>query len=126
MNITDLAERVRAALEAADLDAYQDLLAQGVHWGPPDQPELGCHNRREVLAWYKVARADGVRAKVDEVVPGTDCLLVGLTVSGNPASAERGGPVSRWQVLTVNDGLIVDICGFDDRDQAAARAGIPA
>jgi hypothetical protein len=65
-----------------------------------------------------------MRARVDEVVAGTDCVLVGLTVSGKPAPDEGGAPASRWQVLAVNDGLIVDICGFDDRDQAAARAGI--
>ncbi len=124
MNVMELAERVAAALEGGDLDAYHELLAPGVHWGPPDQAEWGCHNRREVLAWYKAARRQGLQARVDEVVAGTDCILVGLSVMGHRGSDEGPVPRPRWQVLTINDGLIVDICGFDDRHQAAARAGI--
>jgi hypothetical protein len=32
MSIVKPAERARVALEAADLDAYEDLLAPDVHW----------------------------------------------------------------------------------------------
>jgi hypothetical protein len=123
-NIEELAAQVRAALETGDVDAYQDLLAADVHWGPVDEPQWGCHNRREVLAWYKAARKKGVEATVNEVVIGTDCLLVGLMVSSLPAAGDLGGTTPRWQVLTVRNGYIADICGFDDHDQAAARAGI--
>ena len=113
----DLAETVRVALESADLDAYQELLAPDVHWGAPDSPQPGCSNRNQVLSWYKRARDDGMTARVTEVVPGPECLLVGLEVSGRE-------PSLRWQVLRVEDGLIVDITGFDDRAEAAARAGV--
>lgn len=117
MAIDDLAEKVRVALESADLDGYQELLAPDVHWGPPDSPGWGCRNRNEVLSWYKKARDTGMRARVTEVVAGTDCLLVGLEVSGREESL-------RWQVLRIRDGLIADIVGFDSRDEAAARAGL--
>jgi ketosteroid isomerase-like protein len=123
-NIAELAARVREALDAGDLDAYQHLLAPDVHWGAPDAPEWGCHNRGEVLNWYKAARQGGMGATVNEVVVGTDCLMVGLTVSGPPAADEPGGTAPRWQVLSVKDGRIADICGFDNRDEATARAGI--
>lgn len=119
MNTAELAEKVKAALESADIDAYRELLAPDVHWGPPDSPEWGCHNRNEVLAWYKEARRTGMSATVTEVVAGPECLLVGLEVSG------RDEPL-RWQVLRVRDGLISDIAGFDDRAEAAARAGVQA
>jgi hypothetical protein len=57
-------------------------------------------------------------ATVNEVVVGTNCVLVGLTVSGTPAADESGGTAPRWQVFAVKEGHIADICGFDDRDQA--------
>jgi hypothetical protein len=76
------------------------------------------------LTWYKAARDQGTSATVTEVVIGTDCLLVGLSVSRPPAADELGVAAPRWQVLAVEDGRIVDIAGFDDRSEAAARAGL--
>ena len=119
MAVDDLAEKVRTALESSDLEGYEELLAPDVHWGPPDSPEWGCRNRHDVLSWYKKARDAGVSARVTEVVAGTNCLLVGLEVSGREESL-------RWQVLRIKDGLIADIAGFDTRDEAAARAGVHA
>jgi len=115
---------VRSALEQGDLAAYRDLLAPDVRWGPADEPEWGCKDRWEVLRWYRAARNRGMRATVDEVAVGDGCLMVGLTVSGTPAAAEQGGKAARWQVLTVRDGKVSDIRGFDDRAAAAARAGL--
>lgn len=123
-SVGDLAGRVRAALESGDLDAYGDLLDPDVCWGPPDDPDSGCHDRDEVLAWYRAARDRGMRATVTEVVAGADCLLVGLTVSGSPAADAQGGDFARWQVLSLKDGLVADIRGFDDRGLAATSAGI--
>lgn len=117
MTTDDLAQKVRVALESADPAAYQELLAPDVHWGPPDSPQWGCRNRDQVLSWYQKALDDGMRARVTEVVAAPQCLLVGLEVSGRESSL-------RWQVMRVEDGLIVDIAGFDDRAEAAARAGV--
>jgi hypothetical protein len=60
------------------------------------------------------------------VTAGPGTLLVGLDVTGTPAARDAGGTVQRWQVLTVKGGRITDIRGFDDRMEAAARAGVPA
>lgn len=65
-----------------------------------------------------------MRAKVTEVVAGTGALLMGLKVAGTPAAIERGGEAERWQVMTVREGRVVDIRGFDDREVAATRAGV--
>ena len=124
LSLDELQPLVRVALEAGDLDAYQQLLAPDVQWGPAEEPEWGCKNRREVLNWYKAARDCGMGATVNEVVVGTGCLLVGLTVSGTPGAEEHDGAISRWQVLTVRDGQISDIRGFANRDSAAERAGV--
>ena len=95
--------------------------------GAPEGPhDAGCHNREQVIAWWASARAAGARAVVTEVTAGAGTLLVGLEVTGTPAARETGGAAERWQVLTVRDGRIADIRGFDDRAAAAARAGVPA
>ncbi len=100
VSIGELGDLVKSALSAGDLEAYENLLNPNAHWGPAGQPEWGCHNRNEILAWHKAARDDGMQAVVAEVVAGADSLLVGLSVSGTPAALEAGGAASRWQVLT--------------------------
>jgi RimJ/RimL family protein N-acetyltransferase len=44
-------------------------------------------------------------------------------VTGRPAEG-TGGETDRWQVLTVRNGRVTAIAGFDDRDEAAAWAGL--
>jgi hypothetical protein len=50
-----------------------------------------------------------------------DRILVEMLVSDNRAGQD-GGAARRWQVLTVANGRIVDIVGFDERGLAVARA----
>lgn len=122
-----LTERVRLALESGDLDAIRDLLDPGARWGAPEGPnDADCQNRDQVVAWWSRARAAGACAAVTEVTAGAGALLVGLEVTGTPASREAGGAVQRWQVLTLQGGRVADIRGFDDRAAAAARAGVRA
>ena len=116
----ELAGQIQVALESADLDAYCELLDPDVCWGAPDTLEWGCHNRREVLDWYRRGRARGVRAHVVETAVVRDKILVGLMVHG-PESSDSSEASNRWQVLTVVDGRVKDIRGFDDRDDAVSR-----
>lgn len=119
-----LAEQVRQALEAADLDAYSDLLDDGVRWGPPGDPVPPCRSRAQVLAWYRRSREAGVRTRVTETQVVGDKILVSLRVAG-PADATSPSPeADRWQVLTVRSGRVAEIVGFGDRDDAAAWAGL--
>jgi hypothetical protein len=46
-----VAERIRAALESADMTAIAAMLDADVTWGAPDDEAPTCRNRREVLAW---------------------------------------------------------------------------
>lgn len=116
-----IATRLSDALGAADLDAYRDLLDPNVTWGPPDDVRSGCHSREEVLRWYRQGRARGVRAEVTEAVVRGDKILVGLRVRDGQTSAAEAEGSGRWQVLTVVDGRVRDIRGFDDRTEAARR-----
>lgn len=119
-----VAERIRAALESADTTAIAAMLDPDVTWGAPDDETPACRNRREVLAWYQRGRDAGVRAHVTEVVVRGDRALVGLLVTGRSDVSESGGEEARWQVLSLAGDRVIDIRGFDDREQAAARAGI--
>lgn len=118
-----LAEQVRTALASADVEAYGELLDPNVRWGPPDDPESGCHNRKDALAWYRRGRARGVRARVTDTLVRGDKILVGLAVTSDQAAAGPGGESNRWQVLSVAKGKIVDIAGFENRDEAVSRLG---
>jgi chorismate mutase-like protein len=129
----ELARRVRAALESADLTAFRELLGPAVTWGPPGQQPLSCQTRDQVLAWYQRGRDAGVRARVTEVEVRGSRILVGLRVTGEPGAdgtgagepGEDGAGRDRWQVLTARDGRVTEITGFGDRAEAAAAAGFP-
>jgi hypothetical protein len=74
------------------------------------------------VQWYQRGFDRGMRATVGEVSAVADSVLVGLAVTGNPAADDSGGRVERWQVLTIADGLVSDIRGFEDRPSALAHA----
>jgi ketosteroid isomerase-like protein len=124
LSMDELAQRVRAALEGADLVSIGDLLDPDVRWGPPDDDVSGCHNRRQVLSWYEQGRNAGTRAEVTEVIVGDGKLLVGLRVTTPAISGQESEQHDRWQVLTAKAGRIADIRGYDSREEAAQRAGV--
>lgn len=119
-----LAGLVGQALAGADLDSYANLLHPDVRWGAPGDPSPPCQNRAQVLAWYRNGRQAGTRARVTETVAAGDKILVGLRVTGAPTGQGAGDEFERWQVLTVRDGLVADIRGFENRDEAATAAGL--
>jgi SnoaL-like domain len=115
-----IADQVKGALESADLTAYAHLLDPDVHWGAPGDQAFGCRSKSQVLSWYQRGHDAGVRAEVTETIVSGDRVLVGLRVTGRDDDDEP----DRWQVLTVRDGLVVDIVGYDNRTEAADAAGL--
>jgi ketosteroid isomerase-like protein len=121
-DVATIAGKVREALDSADLERFADLLDPNVTWGAAGaDPAWGCHNRKQVLAWYANGRAEGRRARVLDVATNRDRILVSLKVT----SPDEEGETDRWQVLTVTGGRVSDIRGYDDQLQARADAGIP-
>ncbi|MHB2022395.1 MAG: nuclear transport factor 2 family protein [Mycobacteriales bacterium] len=119
----ELAEQIHAALDAADLDAFAELLDPNVTWGAPGDPSPPCQCRAQVLAWYQQSRAEGRRGRVLDVVEHGDKILVTMIVTARGGSSgDREAP--RWQVLTVTDGRISDIRGYAVESDALAAAGI--
>jgi len=118
-----VAGQVREALAAANLSAFTELLDPDVTWGAPGARKPTCKNRNQVLAWYQRGRDAGVRGSVLDVEVIGDRLLVSMSLRGTENARERGGAALRYQVLTVRNGRIVDIVGFDDRTEAIDHAG---
>lgn len=115
-----LAEQVAEALSGADLEAFSALLDPDVTWGAPGVDTPACRNRQQVVRWYREARDAGMRGDVQEVTIHGDRLLVALMISRDAAShaSHSSHSVMRWQLLTVVDVKVVDIVGFDSRDEA--------
>ena len=125
-SVEALAGRVKDAFESADVARIGELLGDGVRWGAPDDPAPPCQNRDQVLEWYERGREAGVRAEVFETVARGDKILVGLKVRGDLTRRASVPEHDRWQVLTVDRDRVVDIRGFEDRGEAARRAGLDA
>jgi hypothetical protein len=118
----ELAAQVRKALAAEDVSAFADLLDGNVTWGAPGARNPTCKNRSQVLSWYERGREAGVRGSVFDVEVLGDRLLVSMNLRGTEGARERGGTALRFQILTVREGRIVDIVGFDDKAEALSHA----
>jgi ketosteroid isomerase-like protein len=114
----EVAALVRQALLTEDVRAFAELLDPDVTWGAPGARNPSCKNRDQVLAWYQRGRDAGVRGSVLDVAILGDRLLVSMSLRGTETARERGGAALRFQVLTVRNGRIVDIVGFDDKAEA--------
>ena len=112
-----LAQRVSNAWASADLDAIRDLLAANATWGAPEQAVPSCRNRSHVLKWYEAATGAGERATIYESTAYANAIVIGLNVSGI-SHAEGDESQVRWQALSVRDGLISEIRGYESRDEA--------
>jgi ketosteroid isomerase-like protein len=114
----EMAVVVRKALATEDLSVFSELLDPAVTWGAPGDRNPSCKNRNQVLAWYQRGREAGVRGSVYDVEVLGDRLLISMSVRGTENARERGGAALRFQVLTVRNGKVVDIVGFDDKSEA--------
>ena len=103
----------------------RELLDPEVRWGAPGEGPKQCVDAEQVLSWWKRAREGGTSAQVTEVLVGSAGMLVGLAVGGPGKALPIADELQRWQVLTLSGGRIVEIIGFEERGQAAARAGLP-
>ena len=115
-----LAAHVRYAMEAVDLDVMRELLAPNARWGAPEQDVPTCRNATEILAWYELARENGVRAEITEVKVVKDTIVVGLKILPNAHTKAKVN--TRWQVLSVHDGRIAEIRGYERRGEAMTFA----
>jgi hypothetical protein len=64
-----------------------------------------------------MARDNGVRADITEIVIEGDNIVVGLKVV-NPDTSSKVTDTQRWQVLSVDGGLVSEIRGYETRHEA--------
>lgn len=121
-SMDEVAEEVRKAMLAGEASAIGQLLDPNVTWGAPGSRNPTCKDRNQVLNWYQRAQEAGVRGNPIAIDVLGDRLVVTLTVRGTEGARERGGTALRFQVLTVRDGRIIDIVGFDDKSEAIEYA----
>ena len=121
-----LATEVRRAMDSADLQSMGGLLAPDARWGAPEQEVPTCRNAQQILSWYELARDSGVRADVGDIVVIGEHMVVSLTIHPKPEDAANARDTKRWQVLSVKDGLVAEIRGYERRREAIdfATSGI--
>jgi SnoaL-like domain len=117
-----VAERIRAAFVAHDVDAFGALLRDDVHWGDDSHPRR-CRNRGEVLAIFNHGLANGLDATITELATGSRGVLCGLSMTTlTPVKGVKG---EFFHVYLVDDDqAIYAILRFDDRRSAMVAAGL--
>lgn len=115
-----VAERLRVAFEAKDLALLGPLLDPNVRWGGTEETEQTCHSRSDVLTWYGQVQAAGMDAKVTETVALDAAVVLALVLSGPTPGPNAKRPGAVFQVFHLAGGLVVDIRGFERREQAIA------
>jgi len=111
----DVAGHLEAAYRDRDLDLLGSVLHPQVRWTGL------CHNRAQVLDWYRGLVADGTIAAVESVEVDRDAVLLGLSVARQAEGARPAPPQRLFQVFTVEDAQVTEIRGYPDRASALAR-----
>lgn len=117
------AEKLRQAFEQGDERLLASVLDPTVRWGGEEEEPDTCHSRGEVLAWYGKLKAAGVSATVEEVIDCGDVVVLGLAISRPEGRTGSEVPLVVFQVFRLAAGLVVDIRGFPEREEALASAG---
>ena len=113
--MAEIARQLETAARDLDLDLLGSLLHPEVRWTGL------CHDRTQVLDWYRAVLAEGIEASVRSVEIDRDAVVLGLSV-GRPAQGARPAPPEPlYQVFTVRDAQIVEIRGYPDRGSALTR-----
>ncbi len=111
----DIAGRLEAAHRNLDLELLGSLLHPQVHWTGL------CHNRAEVLDWYRSLTADGIVAIIESVEVDGDAVVLGLCMARRAEGARPAPPHRLYQVFTIDDAQVTEIRGYPDRASALAR-----
>jgi Ankyrin repeats (many copies) len=113
--MAEIARHLETAARDLDLDLLGSLLHPEVRWTGL------CHDRTQVLDWYRAVLAEGMEASVHSVEVDQDAVVLGLTVSRRAQGARPAPPQPLYQVFTVHGAQIVEIRGYPDRESALTR-----
>ena len=91
--MADMARHLEAAYRDVDLELLGSLLHPEVHWSGV------CHNRTQVLDWYRNLVADGLRSTIESVEVDGDAVVLGLSVGRRAEGPGRPHPSSSTRYL---------------------------
>jgi ankyrin repeat protein/predicted Fe-Mo cluster-binding NifX family protein len=117
--MADIARHLEAAYRDEDLDLLGSLLHPDVTWTGL------CHNKAQVIEWYRGFQAEGTVATVNSVEVDRDAVVLGLSVSRRAEGARPAPPQQLYQVATIEAGEIVDLRFYPDLASALARSADP-
>jgi hypothetical protein len=112
---------LRLAFESTDLELLGPLLHPDSCWG--DDPDLrACRSKAGVLVTSARLLGDGVGGQVLDlhILPGG--VVVHHRVTW-PTPQQYGHGSDVWQSFKVRDGLIIEISGHDDEQEARDHLG---
>ncbi len=106
---------VHAALARGDHATLEELLDPAVRWHAGD-PQAGCQNREQAIAWIRRAGRSGrPLPEIVDVVESGDHIVVVLQPA---ASAGEPDPPRTANLTTVRDGLVTEMVHYDDAEAA--------
>jgi hypothetical protein len=119
--LREIAGQLQIAYGASDLELFGSLLHPEVHWGAGSR---ACTNREEVLSWYRDLMERGARGRIADLEYLPEAILASVEFARDAGGGRPVPPEVTFQVLRVDDGLIVEITGYPSL--AAAREGAVA
>jgi hypothetical protein len=121
IQVADVAVQLRLAFESMDLELLAPLLHPDVRWGDGPEPRA-CRSKADVLVTFARLLGDGVDGAVIDVIVLPDGVVIGHQVTWPPGhDPDRRAVV--WQSFRVQDGLVTEISGHDDREDAQDYLG---
>ena len=114
----DIARQGFAAIERGDVDAIAEFLDPHVKWHGGD-PQDGCQNRSQALAWIRgrPQRGAGPMPDLVDVVDAGDRVVV---VMQPQATADDPEPQRSANLATFRNGRVVEMVHYDNADDALA------
>jgi anti-sigma B factor antagonist len=110
-----IAGQIAAAFATTNLDLLTAILADNATWDYDNRHDA-CRTRDEIVATFRELQAAGVDARVVEMRIGRGGVACHLQIVWPEATTGRRDSV--YQVYLVDDGLVTQIQGFQERELA--------
>jgi ketosteroid isomerase-like protein len=118
------------AYDRGDVARMMEFVDPDLEWTFLD-PSLGdphpqtCRGRGELEKALRRQAERGLRPELEQVIAAGNKVMLVMRTPGVDQYREREAEDRTYDVITVRDGLIVEMCACRDRGEAHVMAGIP-